>query len=131
MKGLSGKVAVVTGAGNGLGRASATRLAQAGAHVVVVDIDGDAADAVARALPTASIGVRADVSSETKVEGYVAAAVERFGRIDLHHLNAGVFGTFTAIPDLTVDEFDRVMAVNVRGQFLGIRVAFRRHAAQR
>ncbi|MFB2597785.1 SDR family NAD(P)-dependent oxidoreductase [Herbiconiux sp. P17] len=128
---FDGLVAVVTGAANGLGRASATRLASEGANVVVVDIDGDAAAAVARSLPTDSIGVRADVSSETDVDGYVAAAVDRFGRIDLHHLNAGVFGTFTAIPDLTVDEFDRVMAVNVRGQFLGLRAAFRCYAAQR
>ncbi|WP_382305027.1 SDR family NAD(P)-dependent oxidoreductase [Herbiconiux sp. UC225_62] len=127
---FDGRVAVVTGAANGLGRASATRLAAEGANVVVVDIDGEAAAAVARALPTESIGVRADVSSETDVDAYVAAAVERFGRIDLHHLNAGVFGTFTPIPDLTVEEFDRVMAVNVRGQFLGLRAAFRRYAAQ-
>jgi NAD(P)-dependent dehydrogenase (short-subunit alcohol dehydrogenase family) len=128
---FDGHVAVVTGAANGLGRASATRLAAEGANVVVVDIDGDAAASVARGLPTESIGVRADVSSETDVDGYVAAAVERFGRIDLHHLNAGVFGTFTHLPDLSVDEFDRVMAVNVRGQFLGLRAAFRRYAAQR
>ncbi|SDZ52411.1 SDR family NAD(P)-dependent oxidoreductase [Herbiconiux ginsengi] len=127
---FDGRVAVVTGAANGLGRASATRLAGEGANVVVVDIDGDAAAAVARGLPTESIGVRADVSSETDVDAYVAAAVDRFGRIDLHHLNAGVFGTFTPIPDLTVEEFDRVMAVNVRGQFLGLRAAFRRYAVQ-
>ncbi|MEH0108852.1 glucose 1-dehydrogenase [Tersicoccus sp. MR15.9] len=127
---FDGQVAVVTGAGRGLGRASAERLAAEGAHVVVVDIDEDAATAVAAGLPTASIAVRADVSDEDDVARYTAAAVDRFGRIDLHHLNAGVFGTFTPLPDLTVEEFDRVLAINVRGQFLGLRAAFGRYAAQ-
>jgi NAD(P)-dependent dehydrogenase (short-subunit alcohol dehydrogenase family) len=51
--------------------------------------------------------------------------------VDLHHLNAGIFGSFAALPDITVDEFDRVMEVNVRGQFLGLRAAFRQFALQR
>jgi NAD(P)-dependent dehydrogenase (short-subunit alcohol dehydrogenase family) len=61
----------------------------------------------------------------------VSRAVDRFGRIDLHHLNAGIFGAFVPLPDLSVDEFERVMAVNVRGQFLGLRAAFRQFSAQR
>jgi NAD(P)-dependent dehydrogenase (short-subunit alcohol dehydrogenase family) len=124
-KRFDGKVAVVTGAGNGLGRASAIRLAHEGAQVVVVDIDGDAATTVAASLPSAAIAVRADVANEADVDAYMAAGVERFGRIDLYHLNAGIFGSFAALPDVTVDEFDRVMSVNVRGQFLGMRAAFR------
>jgi Dehydrogenases with different specificities (related to short-chain alcohol dehydrogenases) len=124
------KVAVVTGAGNGLGRASAQRLAAEGARVVVVDIDGDAAKAVAGALPTDSIAVQADVSDERQVETYIEAALARYGRIDLHHLNAGVFGSFAALPQITIEDFDRVMSINVRGQFLGLRAAFRCYQAQ-
>lgn len=127
---FAGKIAVVTGAGNGLGRASAIRLAAAGANVVVVDINGGAAEKVAASLGRASIAVQADVSDEGQVQHYVDAAIARFGRIDLHHLNAGIFGTFAALPDIPVDDFDRVMNVNVRGQFLGLRAAFRQFAAQ-
>ena len=127
---FAGRVAVVTGAASGLGRASAERLADDGAHVIAVDLNGDAVEALAAALPTESIGVRADISEENDVDAYVAAGLERFGRIDLHHLNAGIFGSFAELPDLTVDDFERVMAVNVRGQFLGLRAAFRRYRQQ-
>src|SRR5690554_4854843 len=120
-----GKTAVVTGAGSGLGRASAMRLAEEGAAVVVVDIDGDAAARTVAELPGAALAVQADVSSEADVAEYMRAAKEKFGSVDLHHLNAGIFGDFAFLPDLEVAEFDRVMNVNVRGQFLGIRAAFR------
>lgn len=127
---FAGKVAVVTGAGNGLGRASAQRLAGEGARVIVVDIDGASARAVAAALPTESIGIEADVADEVQVDAYVAAALKRFGRLDLHHLNAGIFGSFAALPNISVEDFDRVMNVNVRGQFLGLRAAFRQFRDQ-
>jgi NAD(P)-dependent dehydrogenase (short-subunit alcohol dehydrogenase family) len=127
---FAGKVAVVTGAGNGIGRGSAERLAADGASVVVVDIDGDTAKRVAAALPGKAIAVTADVSDEAQADGYIAAAVGAFGRVDFHHLNAGIFGTFAKLPDLPADEFDRVLAVNVRGQFLGLRAAFRQFRAQ-
>jgi NAD(P)-dependent dehydrogenase (short-subunit alcohol dehydrogenase family) len=128
---FAGQVAVVTGAGRGLGRGSAERLSAEGARVVVVDIDGDAALRVAAGLSGEAIAVEADVSDEAAVQRYVDAAVEGFGRIDLHHLNAGIFGSFAALPDLPAAEFDRVLAVNVRGQFLGLRAAFRRYREQR
>ncbi|HEX3786368.1 MAG TPA: SDR family NAD(P)-dependent oxidoreductase [Pseudonocardiaceae bacterium] len=127
--GLDGKVAVVTGAGGGIGAASARRLADEGAKVVVVDIDGAAAEAMARSLPDA-IAVRADIADEDDVARYVAAAVDRFGRIDLHHLNAGIFGTFDRLTEISMADFDRVIAVNLRGTFLGLRAAFRRYAEQ-
>jgi NAD(P)-dependent dehydrogenase (short-subunit alcohol dehydrogenase family) len=85
---------------------------------------------VAGSLPTESIGIAADVSDEAAVDAYIAAGVERFGRIDLHHLNAGIFGSFDALPDISAADFDRVIAVNLRGQFLGLRAAFRRFRDQ-
>lgn len=121
----AGKVAVVTGAANGIGRASAARLSADGASVVLVDLDGERAAEVAAGLPTPCLGLAADVSDEAGVERYTRVAVDRFGRIDLHHLNAGVFGTFDLLPDVAVADFDAVMGVNVRGQFLGLRAAFR------
>lgn len=127
---FAGKVAIVTGAAGGLGRASAERLASEGANVVVVDIDGEKASAVAASLPIESIAVQADISEEDQVDAYMAAAVARFGRVELYHLNAGIFGTFDALPDITVADFDRVMNVNVRGQFLGLRAAFRQFRVQ-
>lgn len=130
MRRLVGKVAVVTGAGSGIGRASAERLSAEGARVVIVDIDGAAAQRVAGSLPGETIAATADVSDERQVDAYLAAAVDAFGRIDLHHLNAGIFGSFAALPDLPSDEFDRVMAVNARGQFLGLRGAFRQYRRQ-
>ena len=122
---FDGAVAIVTGAGGGLGRASAHRLSKDGATVVVVDIDANAATRVCAELPGRSLAVHADVATEDGVQSYVDATVSEFGRIDLHHLNAGIFGSFDALPDIAVDDFERVMAVNVRGQFLGLRAAFR------
>ena len=127
---LDGQVAVVTGAASGIGRASAQRLAAEGARVVVVDIDGDGAQKVADDLPYGAVAICADVAAEDQVDAYAAAAVAAFGRIDLHHLNAGVFGSFAPLPDLPAAEFDNVMAVNLRGQFLGLRAAFRQYRAQ-
>ncbi|MGE3193392.1 MAG: SDR family NAD(P)-dependent oxidoreductase [Microbacteriaceae bacterium] len=128
---FDGRVALVTGAGSGLGRASAQRLSAEGASVVLVDIDRGAVDAVAAGLGGEALVVGADVSDEAAVDDAVARAVDRFGRIDHHHLNAGIFGSFIPLPELPVDEFERVMAVNVRGQFLGLRAAFRQFSAQR
>jgi NAD(P)-dependent dehydrogenase (short-subunit alcohol dehydrogenase family) len=130
ISGLEGKVAVVTGGAGGLGAASALRLSREGCKVVVVDIDGDGARKVAAELPGESLAVAADVGSELDVQGYLDAAVSTFGRVDLHHLNAGIPGSTGALPDLSVEEFDQVMAVNVRGIFLGLRGAFRAYRIQ-
>jgi len=127
---LTGKVAVVTGGAGGIGGATARRLSAEGAHVAVVDVDGERAGQVAASLAGEALAVAADVALEDDVERYLAAAVERFGRVDLHHLNAGIPGTLAPLPEIAADDFDRVMAVNVRGMFLGLRAAFRQFALQ-
>jgi NAD(P)-dependent dehydrogenase (short-subunit alcohol dehydrogenase family) len=124
---FEGQVAVVTGAGSGLGAASAARLAAEGARVLVVDIDADAARRVAAGIGPDAHWARADVSDEAAVDSYLRAAVERFGRVDHFHLNAGIPGTLTPFPDLEMAEFDRVLGVNVRGVVLGLRAAFRHY----
>jgi NAD(P)-dependent dehydrogenase (short-subunit alcohol dehydrogenase family) len=130
MRGIAGKVAIVTGGGHGIGRASAQRLAEEGAHVLVVDIDGQAAMDVAASLPTRSAASQGDVASEADTQAYMERALAEFGRIDLHHLNAGISGTLAPLPEVSVADFDAVMNVNLRGTFLGLRAAFRQYAAQ-
>lgn len=127
---FEGRVAVVTGAASGIGRASAERLSAEGASVVVVDIDLERAEEVATALPGDAVAAAADVSDESAVATYMRTALETFGRVDLYHLNAGIIGSFAPFIDLSVDDFDRVLAVNVRGQFLGLREAFRQFSVQ-
>jgi NAD(P)-dependent dehydrogenase (short-subunit alcohol dehydrogenase family) len=130
VRGLAGKVAVVTGAGSGIGEATARRLAEEGASVVVVDVDAGRAERTAAALGGDALAVAADVATEDGVDGYMRAAVERFGGVQLYHLNAGIAGSPVLFPEATAEDFDRVLAVNVRGVFLGLRAAFRQFAAQ-
>jgi NAD(P)-dependent dehydrogenase (short-subunit alcohol dehydrogenase family) len=128
--GLDGKVAIVTGAAGGIGAATARRLSEEGVRVVLADTDEAKVRTLAEALPAPSAWIGADVRAESDVDACVDLAVRRFGRVDFHHLNAGIAGSLAALPDLTAEEFDQVMAVNVRGVFLGLRAAFRRFAAQ-
>ena len=130
VKGLAGKVAVVTGGGGGLGAAAALRLSRDDCRVAVVDINGDAARKVADSLPGAGIAITADVALEEDVERYLGEATNSFGMIDFHHLNAGIPGSAGGFPGLSAADFDRVMAVNVRGIFLGLRGAFRCYRTQ-
>jgi NAD(P)-dependent dehydrogenase (short-subunit alcohol dehydrogenase family) len=127
---FSGSVVVVTGAAGGLGAASARCLAAQGAHVVAVDIKGDELRDVVDSLPTPSVALEGDIAEEATVDRYMTLATDQFGKVDLHHLNAGIFGSFVPLPELTTAEFDRVMSVNLRGQFLGLRAAFRQYRTQ-
>lgn len=113
-----GKVAIVTGGASGIGAATARRLAADGAHVVVADIDGGRAEAVAGDID--GLGLQVDVSSPAANATMVDAARERWGRLDLAYLNAGI-APFGGVFDVEVEEFDRVIAVNLRGVFLGIK----------
>jgi NAD(P)-dependent dehydrogenase (short-subunit alcohol dehydrogenase family) len=130
LRGLDGKVALVTGGASGIGAGVVARLSEEGCRVVVVDRNGDAAAEMAAGLPGEAIGLTADVASEADIEAYTRAAVEHFGRIDLYHLNAGIGGTLAPFEEVSADDFDAVMNVNVRGAFLGLREAFRQYARQ-
>jgi NAD(P)-dependent dehydrogenase (short-subunit alcohol dehydrogenase family) len=131
LRGLDGKVALVTGGASGIGAATARRLAAEGASVVVADRDGERAEAIAGALAGPALAVAVDVASEAEVDALVARTVERFGSLDLHHLNAGIPGSPAPFEELTLDDLDRVLDVNLRGVFLGLRAAFRAFARQR
>ena len=131
MDSMATKVALVTGGASGIGAAVARRLHGSGAAVVIVDTEWEGAAQLAAELGERTLPVVADVSVEDEVGRYMRSALDAFGRIDLYHLNAGVAGSPVGLPEVTVDDFDRVMAVNVRGVFLGLRDAFRQYEAQR
>jgi NAD(P)-dependent dehydrogenase (short-subunit alcohol dehydrogenase family) len=128
---LDGKVAVVTGAAAGIGRATVMKLAAEGAAVAVSDRDGPGADAVAaelRARGARAIGVRCDVTSEDDVAALVAAAVAEWRRLDVLHNNAGttdvdLVNADSDLREMTVEFWDHMMAVNLRGPFLGVKHA--------
>ena len=121
---MEGKVAVITGATGGIGRAAAKLFADEGARVALVDLDESALQEVVisigedRASYTA-----ADVTQPDQTQAYVNAAVERWGGIDVLLANAGIEGAMYSITDYPIDVFDRVIAVNVRGVWLGIKYA--------
>lgn len=120
---LAGKVAVVTGAGNGIGRATVRRLAMAGARVAVVDVDAGAAEEAAAALRAQgreALAAVGDVGSAADVGRVVDETLAAFGRIDILHNNAAWYPVKAAV-DTTEDEWDRAMAVCLKGAWLGAR----------
>ncbi len=131
LEGLAGKVVIVTGGASGIGRAAAERLVAEGASVALVDRDEDGvARAVAELGAERALGITADVATEEGTERYFSAAIERFGRVDGLHANAGVEGPPSPLAEVEPADFDRLMAVNLRGVFLGIRGMLRRLADQ-
>jgi NAD(P)-dependent dehydrogenase (short-subunit alcohol dehydrogenase family) len=121
---LAGNVALVTGAASGMGRATARRLADEGMSVCVVDINGDAVGAVAEEI--GALAVTCDVSDPDQVEAAFDQCVERFGRVDLAHLNAGVSITWSGdIAELDLHQYDRAVGVNLHHVVYGARAAVR------
>jgi NAD(P)-dependent dehydrogenase (short-subunit alcohol dehydrogenase family) len=118
---MSAPIAIVTGAGSGMGAATAARLSRDGARVVVVDIDADAAERVAAELPGPALAIVADVATEEGVARYTDDAATVFGPPDLAFLNAGAGGPLVPLADQAVADFDRIVAVNLRSVFLGLR----------
>jgi NAD(P)-dependent dehydrogenase (short-subunit alcohol dehydrogenase family) len=117
-KRLSDRVVIVTGAAQGIGAVYARRLVAEGARVVVADIDAPGATSTANEL--GALGVQVDVSNPESVARMVGLVIDQFGRVDVLVNNAAVFGTleYQPIEDISVELWDRVMAVNVRGVFL-------------
>jgi NAD(P)-dependent dehydrogenase (short-subunit alcohol dehydrogenase family) len=122
---LEDKVVLVTGAGSGIGEACAHRAAAGGARVAVVDITREAAERVASEIGGDARAIEADVSDEDSVAGMVATVVEQFGRLDGAINNAGVGGAHLAVGDYTLDDWHRVMRVNLDGVFLCVREEIR------
>ncbi len=116
-------VAVVTGAGGGIGRAASLKLSQAGFKIVAVDfntITGEETVNLIRTQGGEGLFIQADVSKEEDVERYTKATIDTYGRIDVFFNNAGILQKFSLIENLDAVEFDRIMNVNVRGVFLGM-----------
>jgi NAD(P)-dependent dehydrogenase (short-subunit alcohol dehydrogenase family) len=119
---LEGKRTLVTGAAQGLGRAVAELFVERGAHVVIADINLDAAHQSAAELGDAAIAVACDVTRADKVQGAIAATVERFGGLDVLVNNAGI-EIGKPLHEIGDDEFAQIMAINVGGVFYGMKYA--------
>ncbi|MSQ62154.1 MAG: SDR family oxidoreductase [Dehalococcoidia bacterium] len=115
---LKGKIAIVTGTGSGIGRAIAQRFVDEGASVVVADIAG--AEEEAAKLGKATVACTIGVSCSADIQAMIRTTTERFGRLDILVNNAGVESKQAPTADYAEDEFDRVIAINLRGVFLGM-----------
>lgn len=129
---LKDRVAVVTGAAQGIGRACAERLSRDGAKVVVSDMNAKGAEAVAAAIAKAggtATAIACDVAKKAEVDALVAGAVKAYGAIDVLINNAGIIDSADFL-DLSVEEFDRILSVNLRGAFMMAQGCARRMVEQ-
>ena len=129
---LGTKTAAITGAGSGMGRATARLFAERGADVAVIDIDGEAAEETVSLIGGdggSAIAVTADSSEAADVESFVDRTASAFGGIDVLHNNAGIPQESTPVEDVTEATWDRIQAVNLKSTFLGAKYAVPRMRA--
>ncbi len=125
---LQDRVALVTGAGSGIGRASALAFTHQGARVVLADVDEQGGHETARLLAAAggeTVFVRADVSQAAEVEHLIARVITTYGRLDYAHNNAGILGALAPTADCTEENWDEVIQVNLTGTWLCLRAEIR------
>jgi NAD(P)-dependent dehydrogenase (short-subunit alcohol dehydrogenase family) len=118
---LEGKVALVTGAGSGMGRAAALRLAEEGADIAVLSyVESEVTEVCTKieSMGRTALPLAADVSSDAEMKAAFESAKASFGQLDVVYANAGINGVWTPIEDMTVAEWDRVHETNLRGTFL-------------
>jgi NAD(P)-dependent dehydrogenase (short-subunit alcohol dehydrogenase family) len=126
---MSGEVALVTGGGGDIGRAIALALARTSRAVAIVDIDEAAAAATTRLVETAgakALAIRADVSSAAETAAFVEAIEQKLGPIGIFANNAGIEGVVAPLHEYPDDTFDRLLQVNVKGVFLGLKYVLAR-----
>ncbi len=122
---LDDKVTIITGGAGGIGKAAARRFIDEGSRVLLVDLDEATLAATVEELGSNQVSwCAADVTREDDTARYIEAAVERYGGVDILLANAGIEGQVAGIMDYDVDVFDKVMAVNVRGVWLGLKSVF-------
>lgn len=120
------KVAVITGAGSGIGRATALRLAQQGAKICLLDLNDNRTESVEeqiKQLGGESLFVDTDVANPERVQKAIDTAAKHFGRIDIVFANAGINGTLSPIEDLTPESWDETLTTNLKGTFLTVKYA--------
>ncbi|WNQ09451.1 SDR family NAD(P)-dependent oxidoreductase [Paenibacillus aurantius] len=125
-KRVAGKVAVITGGGSGIGKGAALRLAEQGAKICLLDRTVEEADRVKQEIERAggeALVVETDISKPEMVEEGIRRAVEHYGKIDILFANAGINGTWTPIEDLSVEEWDQTLDINLKGTFLTLKYA--------
>ncbi|MFC7063567.1 SDR family NAD(P)-dependent oxidoreductase [Halobacillus seohaensis] len=120
---LDGQIAIITGGSGGIGKETAKLFLQEGAKVSLVDLNEEALEEVKSDLESYGelMTVKANVSEESEVQNYVQKTLDRFGTIDIFFNNAGIEGKVAPITEQTVEDFDKVFNVNVRGVFLGLK----------
>lgn len=121
---LDGKVAIITGGAGGIGIQAGKLFVQEGAKVLLVDLSEDTLQQAAQTIGSDTVGYwAADVTRPDQTQQYIQAAVDRFGGVDILLANAGIEGEVKPITDYSIDMFDKVIAVNVRGVWLGLKYA--------
>ena len=119
---LEGKVAIITGGAGGIGRAAGKLFVEEGAHVILVDLDESELQGVLESIGDENATyVVADTTQPDEVQKFVNEAVERYGGVDIFLANAGIEGELNSIADTPVEMFDKVMSVNVKGVWLGLK----------